>query len=297
MAERDQSSQRTEIPPTPQQGQRGRFYADASRRQQTGPSRSEEGERMDYGRSPWWGGHERRPVRRRPLDRHRQHEVEPEAHDDLEAIGEPLAGTPPPRSEREGFEQRRFRDADRYDDERTTGERFPEDIRAGERGGRPHAERRRGWQRETLVAREIMTRDVKTVMPDSPLAEVAALMRSENCGIVPVVDGERRLLGVVTDRDIVVRTLAEGRSPETAVARDVMTDDVSGVTADDPVREIIELMGRSQVRRIPVVDRNDRLLGIISMADIANRADYDEDLQDALERISARRSFWARLWS
>ena len=74
---------------------------------------------------------------------------------------------------------------------------------------------------------------------------------------------------------------------------DVMTDDVSAVTEDEPLTSVLDLMGRKQIRRVPVVDRDDRLLGIISMADIANRADYDEDLQDAFERISSRRSFWS----
>ena len=72
-----------------------------------------------------------------------------------------------------------------------------------------------------------------------------------------------------------------------------MTDDVSAVTEDEPLTSVLDLMGRKQIRRVPVVDRNDRLLGIISMADIAHRADYDEDLQDAFERISSRRSFWS----
>jgi CBS domain-containing protein len=108
---------------------------------------------------------------------------------------------------------------------------------------------------------------------------------------VPVVDGAGRLEGILTDRDIVVRGLVE----EGTLRRieDVMTDDVSAVTEDEPLTSVLDLMGRKQVRRVPVVDRNDRLLGIISMADIANRADYDEDLQDAFERISSRRSFWS----
>lgn len=153
------------------------------------------------------------------------------------------------------------------------------------------------WQRESLTAREVMTADVKSVSPESSLADVARIMKDENCGIVPVIDDDRRLRGVVTDRDIVLRTLAEGKNPNDVRVGELMTDDVNGVTPEETVCEVIELMGSKQVRRVPVVDRDDRLLGIISLADVANRADYDEDLQEALEKISTRRSFWSRLWS
>jgi CBS domain-containing protein len=278
----------------------GRFYTGATRRHRGEQPERDLGERMDYGRSPWWGGNERRPARRRPEGDHRREQRAAE----WEPIAEPAPDASPltraPRWEREGFEQQRLRGGrdtgQRLEDEIGSDRPFPEDFRSREwhPGSAPRTGR---WQREPLTATEIMTRDPRTVTPEMPLAEVASLMKSENCGIVPVVDAERRLLGVVTDRDLVMRTLAEGRSADGVVVRDVMTDDVEAVTAHDPVRQVIELMGRSQVRRIPVVDRQDRLLGIISMADVANRADYDEDLQDALERISARRSFWARVWS
>ena len=156
--------------------------------------------------------------------------------------------------------------------------------------------RRRRWQREPLTAGEVMSRSPRTVLPEQTLRDVAMLMRDENVGIVPVADAGGRLLGVVTDRDLVVRSMAEDRSPSQVRVSDVMSsDDLEVVTADDPVHSVIELMGRKQVRRIPVVARDNRLLGIIAMADIANRAELDDELQEALERISARRSFWTRL--
>jgi len=151
---------------------------------------------------------------------------------------------------------------------------------------------RRFWQREPLAARDVMTRNPRTVTRQSAHREAAAIMRDENCGVVPVVDSAGRLEGILTDRDIVVRGVAHDRALELRI-EDVMTDDVSAVTEDEPLTSVLDLMGRRQVRRVPVVDRDDRLLGIISMADIANRADYDEDLQDAFERISSRRSFWS----
>ncbi|HET6284545.1 MAG TPA: CBS domain-containing protein [Polyangia bacterium] len=144
------------------------------------------------------------------------------------------------------------------------------------------------WQRQAITAAEIMTRDVETVTPDSSLQEVAALMKSANCGIVPVVDANQTLVGLVTDRDIVVRACAAGLSPAQTRAKDVMTADIEAVTEDEDIKDVVDLMGQKQIRRIPVVDRNDRLVGIISMADVANRADNEEDLGEALERVSAK---------
>ena len=157
---------------------------------------------------------------------------------------------------------------------------------------RDQGQGRRFWQREPLAARDVMTRNPRTVTRQSAHREAATIMRDENCGVVPVVDSAGRLEGILTDRDIVVRGVAHDRALDLRI-EDVMTDDVSAVTEDEPLTSVLDLMGRKQIRRVPVVDRDDRLLGIISMADIANRADYDEDLQDAFERISSRRSFWS----
>lgn len=154
---------------------------------------------------------------------------------------------------------------------------------------------RRRWQREPLTAREIMTRGVKTVRQDSSLREVAQLMKDEDCGVVPIVDSRGCLVGIITDRDLVIRAFTGGRTPDQLRAGDVMTDDVECVHPDEDIHSIISLMGKRQIRRIPVVERDDRVIGIISMGDIANRADYDEELQEALDRISSKRSFWSRL--
>jgi CBS domain-containing protein len=161
--------------------------------------------------------------------------------------------------------------------------------------GEAGSPRRGRWQREPLTAQEIMTRNPRTVRRESPLRDAAQIMKDENVGIVPVVDESLRLVGLLTDRDVVVRAFVEERPPASFRVADVMTDEVEAVTPEESIHEIIELMGRKQVRRVPVVDREDRLLGIIAMADIANRAAQDEELQEALERISSRRSFWHRL--
>ncbi len=161
-------------------------------------------------------------------------------------------------------------------------------------GGR--VEGRRRWQREPLTAREVMTRNPRSVRRDGTLREAAAIMKEENCGIVPVVDAASRLVGVLTDRDVVIRAFAADKSPEQCRVADVMTEDVECVTPDETVHDVVEMMGKKQIRRVPVVDRDDKLLGIIALGDIATRADYDDQLQEALERISSRRSFWSRIF-
>src|SRR5215831_2477710 len=180
-----------------------------------------------------------------------------------------------------------------------TGRSFelgPEDERSSEWGeifrDRDRGQGRRFWQREPLAARDVMTRNPRAVTRQGSIREAAIIMRDENCGVVPVVDAAGRLEGILTDRDNVVRGVVKENFHQLRV-EDVMTDDVSAVTEDEPLTSVLDLMARKQIRRVPVVDRDDRLLGIISMADIANRADYDEDLQDAFERISSRRSFWS----
>jgi CBS domain-containing protein len=154
---------------------------------------------------------------------------------------------------------------------------------------------RRRWQREPLTAREIMTRGVKTLRRDSTLREVAQLMKDEDCGVVPIVDERGCLVGIITDRDMVIRAFTGGKTPDQLRASDVMTDDVECVHPEESIHSVIEMMGKRQIRRVHVVERDDRVIGIISMGDIANRADYDEELQEALNHVSSKRSFWSRL--
>jgi CBS domain-containing protein len=182
------------------------------------------------------------------------------------------------------------------------GGQFGGEVHAHDRGREREAQPTRGrerhgrWQREAITAGEIMTSGPRAARRENTLQEIAQVMKDESCGVVPVVDDQGRLVGMVTDRDLVVRAATHNRNFAETRASDVMTDDVEAVTPDEEVRDVIDLMAEKQVRRIPVVDRDDRLMGIISMGDIANRADYDEELQEALERISSKRSFWSRLW-
>ena len=179
-------------------------------------------------------------------------------------------------------------------------------------GERP---RFRGASRSHVRCRDIMTRDVTCAAPDSTLREVAAMMRDEDTGVIPVVeqleaqddpvDASRRvqnrvrsngkLVGLITDRDIVVRAIADGRDIDTR-ADEVMTTDIHTARPNDRVIEVIRKLGDKQVRRIPVTDGQSNLVGIISMADVALETENDRELADALEEISSGSSFWSKMF-
>ena len=146
--------------------------------------------------------------------------------------------------------------------------------------------------RSRMRCSEIMTRNVKTATAAMTLQEVSALMRDGDMGAVPVVENER-LTGIVTDRDIVVRAIANGKGPDSAVA-DVMTRELYTVGPDDFVFEAIRLMGDRQVRRIPVIDSNGELKGIIAMADVALETEDEREIAETLEEISSGSSFWSK---
>jgi CBS domain-containing protein len=130
---------------------------------------------------------------------------------------------------------------------------------------------------------EVMTRDVQTVSPDQPVQQAASFMLSADAGSIPVTDG-RRLIGMITDRDIAVRGIAKGYGPDTPV-RELMTDDLVIVRIDDDVEDVASKMSEAQVRRLPVIDENEQLCGIVSLGDLARETD-DECAQEALEGVS-----------
>ncbi len=140
--------------------------------------------------------------------------------------------------------------------------------------------------------REIMTSNVTTANREMTLQEVAVLMRNGDCGAMPVVE-EGKLVGIVTDRDIVVRAIAEGKNAETKIG-DAMTSKIFSVKPDDFVFEAIRLMGDKQVRRIPVVGENGELAGIIAMADVALEMEDEREIAAILEEISSGSSFWRK---
>lgn len=130
---------------------------------------------------------------------------------------------------------------------------------------------------------ECMTRDVKLATPDEKLKEVAHIMAEENCGILPVSEQDR-LVGIVTDRDIAIRAIGAGKGAETRV-RDVMSPEIKYCYEDDDVDDILHNMAELQVRRLPVVDRNKRLVGIISISDLAKGGETTE-VGEALAEIA-----------
>jgi CBS domain-containing protein len=140
--------------------------------------------------------------------------------------------------------------------------------------------------------REIMTSNVQNATREMTLREVAALMRDGDMGAVPVLENGK-LVGIVTDRDIVVRAIAEGRDSSTPIG-DVMTSEIFSVKPDDYVFEAIRLMGDKQVRRVPVINESGELAGIIAMADIALEMEDEREIAETLEEISSGASFWKK---
>lgn len=133
--------------------------------------------------------------------------------------------------------------------------------------------------------RDVMTQQVTTVTPEAPLQQVARIMRDEDIGSVPVAQGDQ-LLGMVTDRDIVIRALADGgQGLERRTAGEVMTPDVQCCYADQNVGDVLKEMGDQQIRRLPVVDKERRLVGIVSLGDLSREAKPKQSGQ-ALENIS-----------
>lgn len=143
-----------------------------------------------------------------------------------------------------------------------------------------------------LRCRDIMTKSVQTATADTTLKEVAAMMRDGDMGSVPIVD-DGKLVGIVTDRDIVVRALAEGKDGGANVS-EAMTTELFTAGADDYVFEAVRLMGDKQVRRLPIVDTDQKLVGIIALADVALETEDDRDLAEALEEISSGSGFWSK---
>jgi len=238
----------------------------------------------------------------------------------------------------------------RYEEERN-----PRGEISNRGGGRPGGSTA---SRSHVRCRDIMTRDVTVATRDTTLQEVAAMMRDEDTGVIPVVEnandsamtanastpnisaltaastpvatetttatvdtlqaandsgdaarsggnaargnaplgGYGKLVGLITDRDIVIRAIAEGKDATTTRAADIMTEQVYTAQPNDRVIDAIREMGDKQVRRIPVCDRDGKLRGIISMADVALETEEDSELAKALEEISSGASFWGKMF-
>jgi len=139
-----------------------------------------------------------------------------------------------------------------------------------------------------MKAQEIMSKNPTCVTADTPLVDAARLMKTENIGVVPVVEstGSKRLVGVLTDRDIAIRAVAEGRDGATTSVGHVMSSNVRTSAPDDSVEDVMDLMGREQVRRIPIVDDRGNLVGIVAQADIVLEARDNRKAEKTVEKIS-----------
>ncbi|MCA1245106.1 CBS domain-containing protein [Massilia sp. MS-15] len=132
--------------------------------------------------------------------------------------------------------------------------------------------------------REVMTPDVQTISPQETIQRAAQMMDDLNVGAIPVCDGER-LVGMITDRDIAVRSVAAGQAPDRTCVGDVMSTDVRTCFSDQGVDEVMNTMGDVQIRRVPVIDAaSKQLVGIVSLGDIATKSAGSAD--EALDEIS-----------
>lgn len=144
-----------------------------------------------------------------------------------------------------------------------------------------------------MKAKDIMTKNPKCVTPETSVREAARLMKQEDVGVLPVVerDGSDRLVGIVTDRDIAIRGVGQGKPPQANI-REVMSDEVCYCFDDDDTEDVIENMSDLQVRRLPVVDHDKRLVGIVALSDLARggaRSATGEALND-IARPSSQHS-------
>ena len=207
-----------------------------------------------------------------------------------------------------------------------SGERYRDDTRRSslyegrsDLGTGRWRDREYGGERSRLRCRDIMTRDLVVATRDTTVVEVSRMMKQEDVGVIPVVEydapagngrsegAERnyqdrnyargKLTGLITDRDIVVRCVADNKDCASVRAEDIMSVDIHTAKPNDRVVDVIRKMGDKQVRRIPVTNDNGYLVGMIAMADVALETRQDRELNDALEEISKGTSFWNRIFA
>lgn len=139
---------------------------------------------------------------------------------------------------------------------------------------------------------ELMTKNPACCLPGDTVGKAAQLMQRENVGPVPVIDSQqtKRLIGIVTDRDLALKILADGRDPQNTQVEAVMTRDLITCREDDDLQAALAAMGEHQVRRVPIVDEQNRLVGIIAQADVATRAGHEKETGEVVELISKPRA-------
>ncbi len=145
-----------------------------------------------------------------------------------------------------------------------------------------------------IKCREIMTSNVSVGTVEMSLQDVAKLMKDKDIGVLPIVEtATNKLLGIVTDRDIVVRAIADAKESSTKVS-DVMTTELFTAKPDDFAFNAIRTMGEKQVRRVPIVNDDGILQGIVSMADVALEMEDEREIAETLEEISSGKAFWSK---
>lgn len=135
-----------------------------------------------------------------------------------------------------------------------------------------------------LKVKDLMSRKIDFVMPDATIEDVAKIMEESDVGIVPVCDEDKKLLGVITDRDIVLRKIAKNRG--SLKVEDIMTTRLTTASPNETIYDISKIMAKHKIRRIPIVEDNNRLVGIISIADIAVNKEFDMEVSQAIAEIS-----------
>ena len=136
-----------------------------------------------------------------------------------------------------------------------------------------------------MKVKDVMTRNVAYINPASTVVEAAQLMQKHNVGSVPVCD-ENGIIGIVTDRDIIVRNIAHGKDPHQTPVKDVMTSEVTSVGPETEIRDVFGIMSEKKIRRIPVVENN-QLVGIVALGDVATSAKQDVEISSTLADISS----------
>lgn len=139
-----------------------------------------------------------------------------------------------------------------------------------------------------VKVRDVMHSGASWIAPDMPLPDVAALMDQEDIGALPVGEDDK-LVGMITDRDIVIRAFVDGSDPLQLTARDVMSQPIIFCTANEDLDDAVRIMERKQVRRLPVIDHNRRMVGILSLGDVAARAP-DSLAAETLRAVSSHHS-------
>jgi CBS domain-containing protein len=136
-----------------------------------------------------------------------------------------------------------------------------------------------------MKVKEIQTRDPEVISPEAMICEAAQRMAEQDIGMLPVCDGER-LVGAVTDRDLVIRGLAKGYDPLSTKVKDVMTPRICYCFEDNSLEEVARIMEERQIRRMPILNSNKRLVGIVSLGDLAVRSQNRDLTEEVLEHVS-----------